>query len=138
MAKIGRNTPCPCGSGKKYKKCCMKKDQAAAAPQPNLEYNVDELDDLSNSVVYLIRDGKLDEAEVACQKLLKQYPDQVDGLDRLAMVNEAKGENEKAAEYFRKAAHFMESHPGFDKEAIEWALREADRVESKATEPDKT
>ena len=23
--KIGRNDPCPCGSGKKYKKCCMKK-----------------------------------------------------------------------------------------------------------------
>ena len=21
-AKVGRNTPCPCGSGKKYKKCC--------------------------------------------------------------------------------------------------------------------
>jgi preprotein translocase subunit SecA len=21
-AKIGRNQPCPCGSGKKYKKCC--------------------------------------------------------------------------------------------------------------------
>jgi len=20
--KIGRNEPCPCGSGKKYKKCC--------------------------------------------------------------------------------------------------------------------
>lgn len=25
MAKIGRNDPCPCGSGKKYKKCCMGK-----------------------------------------------------------------------------------------------------------------
>ena len=24
--KIGRNDPCPCGSGKKYKKCCMLKD----------------------------------------------------------------------------------------------------------------
>ncbi len=23
--KVGRNDPCPCGSGKKYKKCCMKK-----------------------------------------------------------------------------------------------------------------
>ncbi|MDA0911382.1 MAG: SEC-C metal-binding domain-containing protein [Proteobacteria bacterium] len=23
MAKIGRNEPCPCGSGKKYKKCCL-------------------------------------------------------------------------------------------------------------------
>lgn len=25
MAKIGRNDPCPCGSGKKYKKCCHGK-----------------------------------------------------------------------------------------------------------------
>ena len=24
--KIGRNAPCPCGSGKKYKKCCMNKE----------------------------------------------------------------------------------------------------------------
>jgi preprotein translocase subunit SecA len=24
--KVGRNDPCPCGSGKKYKKCCMLKD----------------------------------------------------------------------------------------------------------------
>lgn len=25
--KIGRNDPCPCGSGKKYKKCCMLKER---------------------------------------------------------------------------------------------------------------
>ena len=25
--KIGRNEPCPCGSGKKYKRCCMLSDQ---------------------------------------------------------------------------------------------------------------
>lgn len=25
--KIGRNEPCPCGSGKKYKKCCLDKDE---------------------------------------------------------------------------------------------------------------
>jgi preprotein translocase subunit SecA len=24
--KIGRNDPCPCGSGKKYKKCCLLKE----------------------------------------------------------------------------------------------------------------
>ncbi len=23
--KVGRNDPCPCGSGKKYKKCCANK-----------------------------------------------------------------------------------------------------------------
>ena len=25
--KVGRNDPCPCGSGKKYKNCCMQKQQ---------------------------------------------------------------------------------------------------------------
>jgi len=24
-AKVGRNDPCPCGSGRKFKQCCMKK-----------------------------------------------------------------------------------------------------------------
>jgi hypothetical protein len=38
-AKIRRNDPCPCGSGKKYKHCCMGKAQAvsnlpSAEPQP--------------------------------------------------------------------------------------------------------
>lgn len=28
MPKVGRNDPCPCGSGKKYKNCCMEKDLA--------------------------------------------------------------------------------------------------------------
>ncbi|MFA0846884.1 MAG: YecA family protein [Methanobacterium formicicum] len=28
--KIGNNEPCPCGSGKKYKKCCRSKDRAKA------------------------------------------------------------------------------------------------------------
>ncbi|MDD4388885.1 MAG: SEC-C metal-binding domain-containing protein, partial [Bacilli bacterium] len=26
MSKIERNSPCPCGSGLKYKKCCLNKD----------------------------------------------------------------------------------------------------------------
>ena len=28
--KVGRNDPCPCGSGKKYKKCCLLKEEARA------------------------------------------------------------------------------------------------------------
>ena len=28
MAKPGRNDPCHCGSGNKYKKCCLAKDEA--------------------------------------------------------------------------------------------------------------
>ena len=28
MDKIGRNDPCPCGSGKKYKQCCLHEGDA--------------------------------------------------------------------------------------------------------------
>ncbi len=34
MPKIGRNAPCHCGSGKKYKKCCINKDKLAVEPAP--------------------------------------------------------------------------------------------------------
>lgn len=30
--KPGRNDPCPCGSGKKYKKCCQDKDNGYIPP----------------------------------------------------------------------------------------------------------
>lgn len=33
--KLGRNDPCPCGSGKKYKKCCLDKQ---AQPSQALYY----------------------------------------------------------------------------------------------------
>lgn len=41
MEKVGRNDPCPCGSGKKYKKCCeeklhRKKFEAQVFPQENV------------------------------------------------------------------------------------------------------
>lgn len=32
MEKIGRNDPCPCGSGQKYKKCCLGRSETVAAP----------------------------------------------------------------------------------------------------------
>ncbi len=34
MPKVGRNDPCPCGSGKKYKQCHMRQDLAAAGGAP--------------------------------------------------------------------------------------------------------
>lgn len=32
--KIGRNDACPCGSGKKYKRCCANKPAAEPVPSP--------------------------------------------------------------------------------------------------------
>ena len=40
MQKIGRNDPCPCGSGKKYKNCCLREEEmipAGAAADINIK-----------------------------------------------------------------------------------------------------
>lgn len=91
---------------------------------------VDDLDDLSNSVLDLIDDRKFNEAESVYNELKKRYPDQVDGIERMAMVYEARGENQKAAEYYLKTAEFMRSNPGFDKESINWVLDKAKRLKA--------
>ncbi len=40
--KIGRNDPCPCGSGKKYKMCCYDKDHAVKKAEEPVEPVVSE------------------------------------------------------------------------------------------------
>ena len=45
--KIGRNEKCICGSGRKYKKCCLNKEEPAALP-PELMKKSSELPELNN------------------------------------------------------------------------------------------
>jgi tetratricopeptide (TPR) repeat protein len=137
MAKPGRNDPCPCGSGNKYKKCCMPKHEAAereglAEAQARRQSHVrelkaqvaarlrmaeeedtyeDELDAASNAVVHLVKAGKLDEAEAAARDLLVRYPEVHDGWDRLGMVHEARGNTREAADCYRKVIEFICQHP---------------------------
>jgi len=131
MTKQGRNAPCPCGSGKKYKRCCLDQNKAgerSSAPPVNFIPVYTELDQLSNSVFDFINKGKLDEAEAAANKLLKEYPDQIDGLHRLSQVYEARGDKAKAVEYLRKTAEFAESAEDFDRQSVDWFLSEISRL----------
>lgn len=136
MPTAGRNDACPCGSGKKYKRCCLDRDQAAEfAPllakraegaameaerqaerrqraeelRATLE-EATELDDASNAVVALIDAGKLDEAEHAARALLVNYPEVHDGHDRLGMVYEARGLHREAAAHYRHVVAFIRTH----------------------------
>ena len=132
MAKIGRNDRCPCGSGKKYKQCCLAKDEAAeraAHMQPETaaaaqtadhlphhhphfcnDCNV-AIDDAANTVIALIDAGKLDDAERAAQTLVEQWPDIYDGYDCLVMVCHARGDKRQAADYYRKVIGFARRDP---------------------------
>jgi tetratricopeptide (TPR) repeat protein len=137
MTKTGRNDPCHCGSGKKYKRCCLQQDQIAesaalaqaaaarAAEAAQHEHthdgcdfcghfsddSEDELTRDSNAVVDLIQEGKLDQAEAAARELLVRYPEVHDGYDRLGMVYEARGEHKQAIHYYRQALDFVRAHP---------------------------
>ena len=100
-----------------------------------LQQKLDELDQL---VAWFEGDDiqieqalkKFDEAETVCHELTKRYPDQVDGIERLAMVYEARGEKEKAVEYYLKTVEFMRSNPGFDEVSIKWTLDKANKLKA--------
>jgi len=144
MAKIGRNDPCSCGSGKKYKRCCLVVEQAAKtaarAPvdldssriTPPLDLdddNYDELERLSNRVPELIDQGRIDEAEEVCQDLLHRFPDAIDGVERLGHVYEVRGDPATAAAHYRTAAAFIrETEPPEDEHAV-WLEQLADRID---------
>jgi tetratricopeptide (TPR) repeat protein len=134
MAKLSRNAPCPCNSGKKYKRCCLRADEQAARErhvEPPTGWTVayDEIDELSNRVPELVRAGRLDEAEAVCHELARRFPDQIDGIDRLAEVYEARGWAQQAAEQYRKAAAFAASHDGFEQASIHRMLADAARLD---------
>jgi len=140
VPKTGRNDPCPCGSGKKYKQCCLETDRAAefapavrqrvalqaqeadhAALRKNYQAELLEtqtaldeaqaLDAASNAVIDLIHAGRLDEAEQAAQELLVRYPEVHDGYDRLGMVHEARGQLREAADCYRLVIEFALANP---------------------------
>ena len=132
MAKIGRNDRCPCGSGKKYKQCCLAKDeeaghaafvarqatQEAARPRGRADFYCDDEEELaleltlaSNAVIDMVKAGQLDEAEQAAHDLLERFPDAHDGYDRLGMVHEARGDHRKAADCYRKVIALVREHP---------------------------
>ncbi len=140
----GRNDPCPCGSGKKYKKCCLEKEAAeraaltrtrAAAEQERQQARLEAyqesqaLDQASNAVVDLVRAGKLEEAEAAARELLERYPEVPDGHERLAMVYQARGDRRQAAECYRRAIEFVRARPGeFDPRYEQHLLAKLDAV----------
>ena len=135
MAKIGRNQPCPCGSGKKYKYCCWHRDRAAhvratpAVSPHGYQLAATGLDRLSNSVVDLVGQGRPDEADAACEQLRTQYPEVHDWLMRKAMICEARGDAKRAIEYCERTIAWMDAHPeDFDPESRAPFYQDSERL----------
>ena len=56
MGKIGRNEQCPCGSGKKFKHCCLPKEQAGLTrTNPEADFKISLIGELEAIVQVAIQ-----------------------------------------------------------------------------------
>ncbi len=81
MSKTGRNDPCPCGSGKKYKKCCLARDQAARprgattdGEKPFIAEVRPELDEEVDRLMQRLEAGAGRAVEAEIKALLQEHP----------------------------------------------------------------
>ncbi len=102
--KTGRNDPCPCGSGQKYKRCCSDKDRAIA-PAP--------LDDLSVGDA-IPAHGDLAESEssllvhLALYERLGNRAGMAAAFNNLGVVYQALGDLLPAQEMYQEALKLEE------------------------------
>jgi len=71
-SKVGRNNPCPCGSGKKYKKCCLSKDRVISE-----DPKIDNSNNTSDSKQTKIKDNPTN----------AELDDRIKSLDGLEDIN---------------------------------------------------
>lgn len=92
--KPGRNDPCPCGSGRKYKKCC----EANGGPQRG--------PDVGRLFAQAEREcerGQLDQAEKVCEQILALNPQHAGALHLRGALALQAGRHHEAAESIGKA-----------------------------------
>lgn len=130
MVKIGRNNTCPCGSGKKYKKCCLNDPRKSPQAESGDNDDITSFIELSNSINDLLENRDFKKARAVCRQLLNEYPEQIEGISRFAQVYETMGDRVKAAEYYRKSAEFAATNEGFDQDAVDMYFEDAERMES--------
>jgi tetratricopeptide (TPR) repeat protein len=108
MIKQGRNDPCACGSGKKFKQCCGLTDannSAAISPQ---------------AITQALRAAwanfealRLEQSSAICQQILKVVPAQIDTLYLLGLIALKDGQITRAIEYLSIAVKRDPEKPQF-------------------------
>jgi len=103
-----RNSPCPCGSGKKYKQCCLRKFTGTAA-NPNSKKEA-----LARQLRIAIehhRQGQIPQAESIYEQILAVEPNHADALHFSGVVFHQRGNNSLAIDYIGRAIKLNPSDP---------------------------
>jgi hypothetical protein len=98
-SSVGRNDPCPCGSGRKYKRCCLAEDERRAAkerapvPDPGDEAPASvlpaDIHQLTGLMQELARKSSSKEDRADFEKLLAQTRPVLDYMERQPAIEAA-------------------------------------------------
>lgn len=134
MAKFGRNDPCPCGSGKKVKRCCIEKletqrridvltvendhlrakNERMKAERDEMERQIAELEAekqaevLATEMGVLLDAGRFEQAEAVGRQLEEVYRGETLGVERVAQVYEGREMTASAVARYRRAVALMD------------------------------
>jgi predicted O-linked N-acetylglucosamine transferase (SPINDLY family) len=110
MSAPNRNDPCPCGSGKKYKQCCLKGDENIVLSKRS---DVDKISRLIQEAIKLHQSGHLPQAEALYQQILKIEPNNSEALNLLGVIAHQVGRDEIAVELIKMAIRLKPSAPSY-------------------------
>jgi tetratricopeptide (TPR) repeat protein len=136
MAKPGRNDPCPCGSGNKYKKCCLTKDETASTAQLGSGKTPAELtEDTARRVLRAASDlPGIHELKTAIAARLGMSEDDMQRYDELMDASNAavelvhSGKLDKAEAAARDLlARFPDEHDGWERLGMVHEKRDQNR-----------
>ena len=113
-----RNNPCPCGSGKRYKKCCGLKNKNPAVPENHIAQNnlnsTSSINDFLRAGAIAAGQGRFAEAEVCFRQAVKLKPDHAIAYNNLGLALYDQGKLDEAVASLRKAVtltpDFAEAH----------------------------
>ena len=119
MNKPGRNDPCPCGSEKKYKQCCLSREQAARPRAGALERDEPfiaelrpDLDEAVDRVLRRLEQGAGTRIESEITALFEENPDYhltnyAMGIYRAMVIKDPAG----AIRFFERAVKILPPFP---------------------------
>jgi len=105
QTKLGRNDPCLCGSGKKYKSCCL------TGPKKPASITQMEATQAARMAWSNYQAGRTAQAELLARQIIQAFPNHTDAWHLLGVIALQDGNIELAIADFRKATSNNNKNP---------------------------
>jgi Flp pilus assembly protein TadD len=126
-SSIGRNDPCPCGSGRKFKQCCL-----ASPPASQPVATQQQLTNALQLAQLHLQNGNLVQTTTVCHRIVQLVPNQPDAWHMLGVAELRQGNIEVAIQYLQCALKLRPNHPEYLGN-MGYALHEKGDLESAET-----